>query len=81
MTPCIHGCDEDGWLWTETGLMPCPRHRLDDHDRWAAGTHRPSGGTTPTGPLADTDITTGRAGLARARQALNPTQPRKAQQP
>lgn len=71
MTGCVHGCDDDGWLATDTGLMPCPRHRLEDHGRWAEGQHRPSGGTTPTGPLADHHVTTGRAGLAAARAALN----------
>lgn len=76
---CIHGCDDDGWIWTKTGLMPCPRHRLEDHDRWAAGTHHATGGAIATGPLADQHKTTGRAGLARARAALTPT--RKADQP
>ena len=73
MTGCVHGCDDDGWLWTETGLMPCPRHRLEDHDRWAAGKHHPTGGTTDVYALADHHVTTGRAGLTRARAALTPT--------
>lgn len=69
---CVHQC-EDGWLTTDTGLMPCPRHRLDDHQRWADGQHHPTGGSTDVYALADHHVTTGRAGLARARAAL--TQP------
>lgn len=74
MTGCVHGCDDEGWLATDTGLMPCPRHRLDDHDRWAKGQHHPTGGITAIAPPTDQHVTTGRAGLARARAALNRTE-------
>lgn len=79
MNPCVHGCDDEGWIATGTGLMPCPRHRLEDHQRWADGKHRPTGGAADVYALADHDITTGRAGLARARAAL--TQPTERRNP
>jgi len=70
MTGCVHGCDDDGWLATDSGLMPCPRHRLDDHQRWADGTHKPTGGSIGVAPPEPNHVTTGRAGLARARAAI-----------
>jgi hypothetical protein len=71
MTVCVHGCDDSGWLATDSGLMPCPRHRLDDHERWAEGQHQPTGGSIGVEPPTDHHVVTGRAGLAAARAALD----------
>ncbi|MGL4297535.1 MAG: hypothetical protein ACRCW4_00485 [Candidatus Neomicrothrix subdominans] len=70
MTGCPHLCDADGWCQTDTGLMPCPRHRLDDHQRWAAGEHRPTGSTWTIRAPEPEHVTTGRQGLAAARAEL-----------
>lgn len=71
---CVHGCDDEGWLATDSGLMPCPRHRLEDHDRWAKGQHQPTGGITSIAPPTPDHVATGRQGLARARAALDRTE-------
>jgi hypothetical protein len=67
---CVHGCDTDGWIDTKGGLMPCPRHNRDTHERWAQGDYRATG-PTGTAPTATPDPTTTARGLAAARQALH----------
>lgn len=74
MTPCPHDCDADGWIGTDTGLMPCPRHQLDAHERWSATAARKAR-QQPTGPRPRTPAM--EAALAAAREAL--TRPRRNQ--
>jgi len=65
---CVHQC-LDGWITTKGGLMPCPKHNLAAHERWAEGTHEPTGGRTDA-PHAKPDPETTAQGIAAARAAI-----------
>jgi hypothetical protein len=71
VTGCVHGCDGT-WIDSTDGLIPCPRHALELHDRWAADVARANRTRQHHDATRPTPTPAVLAAMAEARAALRP---------